>query len=618
MPKEVAMVLNGPARLIDSLRRLPLLPSAQCQVLDDLAARYPDDKALAAELVGRGWLTEFQVRELLAGRGSRLVLGPYLILERLGQGGMGQVFKARHLKMGRLVALKLLRRELRADAESVQRFHREVEAIAQCSHPNIVHAFEAGDIGPVFGLVMEYVQGTSLEDCVKARGPLPVQDACSYARQTALALQCIHERGLVHRDIKPSNLLLTDSGVVKLLDLGLARFQDPPAASATAQLTVLGGKGVTQGTPDYLSPEQALDFHNADIRSDLYALGCTLHFLLTGRPPFAAHSLAETLLRHQQADPPALDRERPDVPAALAAVVARLLAKRPADRYQQPADVVSALDQVLGGRSSSAPLVKPGGRRRRPVAYAAAALAATALAVMGAFLLPSGDSPSSLISKIPSATLLASRPSGGMLPAGPALLRGPESGRPFRGGEDAVEIPHDPALDPPELTVATWLYLPNLPDARGIPVRWVLSKGSLFSPGQYGLLIDRDRAAAVITMSSDRKETRAMSARGSLTNNHWHHLAMTFDGEVLRCYLDGTLAAETAVGQRRPSCPQPLAIGRQVGSHGATRYVGRLDDVRIYNRALSAAEIQDHFQNPAYPIRSNEKGLVGAWLGPPE
>jgi urea transport system substrate-binding protein len=265
----------------------------------------------------------------------------YRILELLGAGGMGSVFKAEDTLMQRLVALKVLGKELTKDAEAVARFRREVTLAARVSHPNIVTAHDAGQAGELHFLVMEFVQGKSLSDLIEERGPLPVAEACEYVRQAAIGLQHAYERGMVHRDIKPSNLIVTADGQVKLLDLGLARL--------TAERS--GGKDLTTrqqvlGTLDYMAPEQWDDSHGVDIRADIYSLGCTLYDLLTGQPPFADsryESVLKKMKAHADVPPPPVHERRADVPAELSAVLDRMLAKNRLDRYQTPAEVAQAL-----------------------------------------------------------------------------------------------------------------------------------------------------------------------------------------------------------------------------------------------------------------------------------
>jgi serine/threonine protein kinase len=360
------------AAVIDLLQQIEALSTSQLEEMRTfLAPRLSDPQTLLQELVSRRWLTPFQARLIANGKGADLVLDRYLLLDIIGKGGSGQVFKARHQTMQRLVALKILRPELTKDADAVQRFYREIEVASQMSHPNIVHAYEAGPIGALLVLVMEYVDGPDLARLVRESGALPVGQACDFIRQAAIGLQYASERGMVHRDIKPSNLLLqivdrrsplahygpsqSASGnrqatLVKILDLGLARLQQPMQGSETANLTITSSKSVMQGTPDYMAPEQALDFHGADSRSDIYSLGCTFFYLLSGRPPFPGTTLAEKLLKHQQAEPP-IEELQNVLPPALAKILQKMLAKQPPDRYQAPADVAAALLPFCPGTS---------------------------------------------------------------------------------------------------------------------------------------------------------------------------------------------------------------------------------------------------------------------------
>jgi serine/threonine protein kinase len=355
------------ADFIDALRKLSCLDERAWAEVRALAERCAAARDLAAKLIQRGHLTAYQANLLLQGRSAELTVGPYLLLERLGEGGTGQVFKARHQALNRMVALKLVRRELLADSEVVGRFYREVAVISRLEHPGIVRAYDAGPAGDTHFLVMEYVEGTDLARVVKERGPLPVDQACAFVRQAALGLQHIHEKGLVHRDIKPSNLFLASkTESIKILDLGLARCQ-PVAQEAlvglesqTTPLTKFGG--VLLGTPDYLAPEQALDSHGADIRADVYSLGCTFYYLLTGQPPFPGGTLAQKLLRHQQAEPPPLASLVPTLPASVSSIARRALAKRPEDRYQTPAELAEALAATPRGATAERRL--PRGKRR--------------------------------------------------------------------------------------------------------------------------------------------------------------------------------------------------------------------------------------------------------------
>lgn len=269
----------------------------------------------------------------------------YEIVGLLGRGGMGDVYKANHRMMDRTVAIKIINRELVRKPDVVDRFHREIKAVAKLSHPNVVAAHDAEQAGDVHFLVMEYVDGVDLSHTVKDRGSLPIAEACEYARQVAVGLQYAIERGMVHRDIKPHNLMVTADGTVKILDFGLASLapatlSEDDTVEFCADLTAAGA---IMGTPDFISPEQVDDAHQADIRSDIYSLGSTLYFLLAGRPPFSDLSVMQKLAVHERGEAKPLESVRDDIPAGLAAVVARMIAANPDDRLQTPADVVLAL-----------------------------------------------------------------------------------------------------------------------------------------------------------------------------------------------------------------------------------------------------------------------------------
>ena len=300
----------------------------------------------------------------------------YRVLGVLGAGGMGVVSKAVHRLMDRVVALKVIHRHLTDRPGLVARFRREVRAAARLNHPNIATAYDADQAGDAHFLVMEYVAGASLDREVERRGPLPVREACAYVRQAALGLEHAHEKGMVHRDIKPHNLLLTPAGHLKLLDFGLAHLADEPSATATPLPS-----GLVLGTPDYMAPEQARDPAHADIRADVYSLGCTLYYLLAGRPPFPDGTPLQKLLAHQECRPRALTALRADVPAALAAILDRMLARDPARRYPTPADVAADLARFLDAAS-----VPPAPAHRRHSGRAPA-LAAGVLAAVGTLAL---------------------------------------------------------------------------------------------------------------------------------------------------------------------------------------------------------------------------------------
>jgi eukaryotic-like serine/threonine-protein kinase len=328
------------AELCDLITRSELL---RRPALDEYLARLQaagtapaDPKSLAGAAVRDNLLTPFQAKLLLQGRWKNFFLaGKYKVLEHLGSGGMGSVFLCEHRHMRRRVAVKILPPDPN-DPGHLQRVQREAQAVAMLDHPNIVRAFDLDREAGLHFLIMEYVDGASLQYLVDARGRPPIDRAVNYVAQAALGLQHAHDNGLVHRDVKPSNLMLDWAGTVKLLDLGLARF-----SRMVEQSSVNDSKTVL-GTADYLAPEQARS-SQVDGRADLYALGGVAYFLLTGRPPFDGGSVAQKLIRHQTEVPALVTDLRPDVPAELAAVVARMLSKDPAQRPQSPVRLISEL-----------------------------------------------------------------------------------------------------------------------------------------------------------------------------------------------------------------------------------------------------------------------------------
>lgn len=298
-----------------------------------------DAKSLAEYLVREGVLTAFQAEQLLEGKWRRFVIGKYRVLERIGSGGMSSVYLCEHKFMRRRAAVKVLPTSMAEDPAALERFYLEARAVAALDHPNIVRAYDVDQDDDLHFLVMEYVDGVSLQDLIRKEGAMSPARATDFIRQAAMGLQHAHDTaGLVHRDIKPGNLIVDKAGTVKILDLGLARFFHEENESITQKYdeTVLG-------TADYLAPEQILDSHSVDIRADIYSLGATFYYCLAGKAPFAEGTIPQKLIWHQTRQPKSIRRTRPEIQVALEAVLFKMMAKDPNDRYQDPQQVVQAL-----------------------------------------------------------------------------------------------------------------------------------------------------------------------------------------------------------------------------------------------------------------------------------
>jgi eukaryotic-like serine/threonine-protein kinase len=313
-----------------------------------------DSCAIAAAMVDRKVLTEWQSEKLLQGRHKGFILGRYRLLSLLGAGEMSAVYLAEHIMMERRCAIKVLPANKVQDTSYLGRFHREARAVAAMNHVNIVRAYDVDkqtESGTdIHFLVMEYVEGRNVEQVVKDQGPLDYITAVDTVRQAADGLGHAHQLGMVHRDVKPGNLLIDNQGIVKLLDLGLARFFK---TTDEESLTIKHDEKVL-GTADYLAPEQAVDSHQVDARADIYSLGCTMYFALTGHPPFTDGTLVQRLLAHQTKTPPSVSYERPDIDPTLLAILDKMMAKKTSDRYQSAAEVSEALARWLIEHAPSA------------------------------------------------------------------------------------------------------------------------------------------------------------------------------------------------------------------------------------------------------------------------
>lgn len=343
-----------------------IAPEALSQALDELkqhnSGQFPEDAAEIGEfLIDRNLLTPWQTEKLFEQRHKGFFLGKHKLLGHLGSGGMSTVYLAEHTLMRRREAIKVLPSQRVEDSSYLERFYREAIALQQLDHPNVVRVYDIGNNGAtpaVHFMVMEYIEGQDLQRLVDATGVMPYVSAANYIAQASDGLDHAHAMGLIHRDIKPANLLVNPKGVVKILDLGLAKFEEDD--SKKASLTVANDENV-MGTADYLAPEQALDSHMVDSRADIYSLGCTLYFLLTGHPPFPDGTLPQRLMMHQTKEPAAITKDRPDCPPELIAICKKMMAKRTKDRYQTAAEVRDDLSKWLGAQGET---VGPGNSDR--------------------------------------------------------------------------------------------------------------------------------------------------------------------------------------------------------------------------------------------------------------
>jgi serine/threonine protein kinase len=340
------------------------------EYLDAFGSRHPDLarqlQAIDDGIAAAERLPSDRVSEDGPPLGSKVrEFGEYVLLEKLGEGGMGVVFKAQHRRMKRLVAVKTIAKREIGSPDAVKRFYRAVETAAKLNHPNIVQAYDASEHDGAHYLVMEYVKGKDLAAIVEQQGPLPIAQAVDYVIQGARGLQYAHKHQVIHRDIKPSNLLLDKEGTVKILDMGLASIAGLADDPNRDRLT---GSGQMMGTCDYMAPEQAMDAHHADARADIYSLGCTLYRLLTGRALYQGESLIQVLLAHRESPIPSLCQARPDVPPRLDAAYQKMVAKKPEDRYQSMTEVITALETCVGNRGTAATSVGEGEPAAFPMA----------------------------------------------------------------------------------------------------------------------------------------------------------------------------------------------------------------------------------------------------------
>jgi serine/threonine-protein kinase len=345
-----------PRDILPLIQRSGVLSDRQFEEVSAKVAsgEYPTEaRALAERLVAARILTKFQLDRLLENKTHGLVVGHYVILDRVGAGDRGRVFKAQHRLMDRLAAVKVIAPQIASRATSIPRFYREMRLMGRLDHPNVVRAFDADQVGDLLYIVMEYVAGRSLDHVLEDRGPLPAVEVLDYMAQAALGLGHAHECGIVHRDVKPHNLLLSDEGQIKLLDLGLSALMEADGAASFAT-----AEGLIVGTLHYLSPEQAV-LTSVDGRSDLFSLGCTMYHLLSGRVPFPGGTLADCLALRITGSPAPITDFRPDVSPRLVHLLETLMARRPEDRFQTAAEAARALRNLANDESSAISARRP-------------------------------------------------------------------------------------------------------------------------------------------------------------------------------------------------------------------------------------------------------------------
>ncbi|WP_010587221.1 serine/threonine protein kinase [Schlesneria paludicola] len=324
------------------------------------AKRSRDADSLARELVRLKMLTPFQADNLNQTEPAPLLIGNYVIQDKIGSGGMGVVYKAQHRRMKRTVAVKVLSSDSLRDTDTVKRFLREAEAAAKLSHPNIVAAFDADEANGIPFLAMEFVEGQDLSACVRTNGPMSLDQALDCILQAAQGLEHAHQQGLVHRDIKPANILITPQGTVKILDMGLARLHTINADTASSGAGEITQAGSVVGTVDFMSPEQALDSIQVDPSSDIYSLGATLYYLMTGKAMYELPSLMARLIAHRESPLPSICALRPDAPPQIDTVFRKMVAKKKEDRYESMTAVIRQLrDWKNAVESGSATMSSP-------------------------------------------------------------------------------------------------------------------------------------------------------------------------------------------------------------------------------------------------------------------
>lgn len=557
-------------------------------------------QGMCKHLVESGKLTLWQAKQLLAGR-VQFMLGNYRLLSPLEMGGKDSVFLAEDVQMRRAAAIKVVATTHVQDDRIVDRFIRESQAMAKLRHTNILRAYSFGYENDQYFLAMEYLQGEDIESTVRNTGPLNCQDALGYIDQAAEGLAHAHAQGVIHRDVKPSNLLVAETGVVKLMDLGVARLE----LGDEHRLTKKEGEAI--GTTDFMAPEQALDSHDVDERADIYSLGCTLYFMLTGQAPFPDSSVAERLIKHQTAEPTPIDQFRTDVPPELLEICRRMMAKDPEDRYSSMNEVrseLAALPEIVVDQGEPINVgldaVHTPKTLRRPVwqsPWAWSGIGVGVVLLIGlAFLLtrPPNEGPQSEKPRVNPRPFVdsnirwipAEQPPP---PPIPAVAPGRFGYALDCSGPAHPDKAHAAELEPASLTVAAWVCAKSHP-AEGDTRRWLVSKNwHEHEQGHYALMLFQGCAGAYLNIGGGDTNVHVVQSDCYLEPGEWHHLAMSYDGARLAVYCDGKEVGAAEVNKPREAGSGHLRIGQR--PDGYVAFDGKLDDVRVYNRALASTEI---------------------------
>ena len=337
---------------LSQLSESGILSDQKFRAAERKKSEHQDGEALAREMIKSGHLTKYQAEQILSGKGKNLCMGQYVLLEKLGAGGMGQVFKAYHPGMERMVAIKVILAKGNTDAETVKRFEREIKAAAKLAHPNIITVYDAGNADGRHFMVMELVKGQDLSEIINQKGQFGTRDTVDYITQAAKGLKFAHANGVIHRDIKPGNLILDSDGVLKIVDMGLAKIHSKENDETVSMLT---GNAAIMGTVDFMSPEQSLSTKNVDGRADIYSLGATLYYMLTGNVMYPGKTAMVKLMAHRKSLIPSLRASRPDVSENLDAIYNKMVAKDLNDRYQNMSELISDLELAANG---FAPVIK--------------------------------------------------------------------------------------------------------------------------------------------------------------------------------------------------------------------------------------------------------------------